>query len=140
MLYKIAVISLLHLIALLGAVFMYVYVKAKQDKLPKWYSYLAIGFIGLVILMKIVFVAIAICMMCCRHHGGEGNERRMYMQHEMRMHERDGERGCEGDEKCSRGRMDCNKECEEACEGKGENCHKESCEKDTTVVQKVIKK
>jgi hypothetical protein len=100
---------------------------------PKWYSYLAIGFIGLVILMKIVFVAIAICMMCCRHHGGEGNERRMYMmQHEMRMHGRDCER--EGDEKCSRGKMDCDKECQEACEGRGEGCEKD------TVVQKVIKK
>ena len=124
----------------MGAVFMYIYVKSKKDSVPKWYGYLAIGFIGLVILMKIVFVAIAICMMCCRQHGGEGNERRMYMQHEMRMHERDCERECEGDEKCSRGKMDCDKECEEACEGKGEmNCHKEKCERDT-VVQKVIKK
>jgi hypothetical protein len=144
MIFKIAIISLLHLIALIGAVFMYIYVKSKKDSMPKWYSYVAIGFIGLVVLMKIIFVAIAICVICCRHHGGGGEERRMFMmQHEMRMHERDCERECEGDERCSRGKMDCDKECEEACEGKEDkDCckDKKGCEKDTIVVRKEIKK
>ena len=141
MLYKIASLLLIDFIALICATLMYIYVKSKKDELPKWCNYVSLFFIGAAILMKILIVAVAICLACCRHHGGEGEERRMYMmQHEMRMHERDGERECEGDERCSRGKMDCDKECQEECEGKGEmNCHKEKCERDT-VVQKVIKK
>ncbi len=141
MIFKLALLLSINLIALLFAVFIYIYIKAKQDRLPKWFSYLGLGAIGAVVLMKIVIVVMAICLICCRHRGGENKEKRMFMMmHEMRMHQRDGERECEGDERCSRGKMDCDMECEEACEGKGEmSCPKGKCERDT-VVQKVIKK
>ena len=146
MLYKIASLLLIDFIALICATLLYIYVKSKKDELPKWCNYVSLFFIGAAILIKILIVVVAICLACCRHHGGGGGEGRMYMmRHEMRMHERDCERECEGDERCGRGRMDCDKmncdkECEEECEGKEEmSCPKGKCERDT-VVQKVIKK
>ena|ERR1700758_2728430 len=146
MLFKIATLLSVELIALICASFMFIYVKAKKETLDKFYTYWALSFIGIVILMITFTLAATICFAACRPHHEDGEKRRMYMNKEMRFYERDcdGDECERGEENCKRGSMDCCKE--EECEGKMDtNCcksekDKESCKKDTTIEHKATKK
>jgi len=105
----------LELIALTGALFLFVYLKTRTPLLSKWFSFAAAAILGLVVLIMAGTFIGAICMHAHgerRGHGErEGEERRMMFHHEfgggmgmpgghyrgmMRMEGECGEGKCEG--------------------------------------------
>jgi hypothetical protein len=145
MLFHLTALFTIELIALTGALFLYVYLKTQTQVLSKWVSFISAAILGLVGLIMLATFIGAICMHCCGHrgHGGEGEERRMIIHREfggemgmsghhrgmMRMEGECSEGKCEGMEGC-----EGMKECEEmrSCDMKGgegmKGCDMKGCE------------
>lgn len=113
MLFHLTALFAIELIALTGALFLFVYLKTQTQVLSKWFSFISAAILGLVVLTMLSTFIGAICMHCChRGHGGEGEERRIMMMHR----EFGGEMGMPGGH--HRGMMGMESECNEGkCEG-----------------------
>jgi hypothetical protein len=123
----------IQLLALTGALFLFVYIK--KENMNKWFSFAAAAILGLVLLTMIASFVGAICMHCCEqsrraHEGGERREERMIIRggmgegmEMMERHHRMMEMKGEG--------MECG-ECPEGACKEGMECCKEGgkCEMD----------
>jgi hypothetical protein len=142
----------LELIALTGALFLFVYLKTQTTVLNKWFSFSAAAILGLVILIMAGTFIGAICMHCCGERKGHGEnegrergEQRMMLfhhefgggmdmpgRHHRGMMQMGGEYNegmnmegrCEGMEGCE-GMKGCDMK---GCEGMNmKDCEKECC-------------
>ncbi len=79
-LFHLSILFCLELIALTGALFLFLYIK--KENFEKMYSYISVGILSFVILTMLGSFVGAICMHCCRQHG-ESEEKRIFIQREM---------------------------------------------------------
>ncbi len=129
----------LELIALTGALFLFVYLKTRTTVLSKWFSFSAAAILGLVVLIMAGTFIGAICMHCA-HRGHEENEGRERGEQRMMMFHHEFGGGMDM-ERHHRGMMQMEGECREGgkceemegCEGmKGheemKGCDMKGCE------------
>jgi hypothetical protein len=82
-LFQLSALISIQLIALIAAIFLFVYIK-KQD-LIKWYAFIAVSIIG-VILFIMLATFIGVMSMAGRHHRNSENQGDGFNRREMRYH------------------------------------------------------